>query len=64
MVLSYEVTDDYKVIVKSDTKKIDVVGAFESEESAHYWGTNVCNKYNSPEYAGIYYPNDLLKEDN
>ena len=59
MTLSYTVTDDFKVIVKSGTKKIDEVGAFESEDSANYWGTNVCAKYNSVEYADVEYPNSL-----
>jgi hypothetical protein len=59
MTLSYTVTDDFKVIIKSGTKKIDEVGAFESEESANYWGTNVCAKYNAPEYKDIEYPNQL-----
>ena len=59
MTLSYTVTDDFKVILKSGTKKIDEVGAFDSEESANYWGTSVCEKYNSPEYVDIEYPNNL-----
>lgn len=59
MALSYSVTDDFKVIVKSGNKKIDEVGAFDSEESAHIWGTAVCEKYNAPEYADVEYPNDL-----
>ena len=63
MALSYTVTDDFKVIVKSDNKKIDEVGAFDSEEGAHIWGTAVCEKYNSPEYAEVEYPNDLPRND-
>jgi len=62
MALSYTVTDDFKVIVKSGTKKIDEVGAFESAESANYWGTSVCAKYNSAEYAGVEYPNQLPEQ--
>lgn len=57
MTLTYTVTNDFKVILKSDNEKIDEVGAFDSAESANYWGTNVCEKYNSPEYADIEYPN-------
>lgn len=63
MALSYSVTNDYKVIIKSGTKKIDEVGAFDTEESAHIWGAAVCDKYNSPEYAAVEYPNDLPKAD-
>lgn len=57
MTLTYTVTDDLKVILKSGNKKIDEVGAFDSEESANYWGTAVCEKYNSAEYADVEYPN-------
>lgn len=63
MALSYSVTEDYKVIIKSGTKKIDEVGAFDSEEGAHIWGTAVCEKYNSPEYAEVEYPNNLPRDD-
>jgi predicted transcriptional regulator len=59
MALSYTVTDDFKVILKSGNKKIDEVGAFDSEEGANYWGQGVIDKYNSPEYADVDYPNDL-----
>lgn len=61
MTFSYAVTDDFKVILKSGNKKIDEVGAFDSEEGAHIWGAAVCEKYNSPEYAEVEYPNDLPK---
>ena len=64
MALSYTVTDDYKVILKSGTKKIDEVGPFDSAEGAEIWGKAVCEKYNSAEYAGIDYPNDKPKEEN
>jgi hypothetical protein len=63
MALSYTVTDDFKVIIKSGNKKIDEVGAFDSEEGAHIWGTAVCEKYNAPEYAEIEYPNSLPVSD-
>jgi hypothetical protein len=62
MTLTYTVTEDFKVILKSGTKKIDEVGAFESEESANYWGTNVCEKYNAAEYANVKYPDQLPNE--
>ena len=59
MALSYLVTDDYKVILKSGTKKIDEVGPFDSAEGADIWGSAILEKYNSPEYADVQYPNDL-----
>jgi hypothetical protein len=59
MTLNYLVTDDFKVIIKNGTKKIDEVGAFDSAESAELWGSQVCAKYNSTEYAGVEYPNQL-----
>ncbi len=63
MAISYTVTDDFKVIIKSGTKKIDEVGAFDSEEGAHIRGAAVCEKYNAPEYAEVEYPNSLPKSD-
>ena len=62
MALNYSVTDDWKVIVKDGTKKIDEVGAFDSAEGANIWGTAVCEKYNSPEYADVKYPDELKVE--
>ena len=62
MTLSYSVTDDLKIIIKKGTKKIDEVGAFDSAEAAELWGSQVCEKYNSAEYANIEYPNDLIDE--
>ena len=62
MALNYSVTDDWKVIVKDGTKKIDEVGAFDSADGANYWGTAVCEKYNSPEYADTKYPDELKFE--
>ena len=59
MALSYSVTDDFKVIIKSGAKKIDEVGAFDSAEGAELWGAAVVAKYNAPEYADVEYPNDL-----
>lgn len=63
MALSYSVTEDYKVILKSGTKKIDEVGPFDSAEGAGIWGSAVVEKYNAPEYAEVEYPNDLSKAD-
>jgi hypothetical protein len=62
MTLNYSVTDDFKVILKDGTKKIDEVGAFDSAESAKFWGTAVCEKYNSTEYADVKYPDQLAVE--
>lgn len=59
MTLSYSVTDDFKVIIKKGTKKIDEIGAFDLAESAEIWANAVCDKYNSAEYAKVDYPNDL-----
>lgn len=59
MALNYSVTEDLKVIIKDGTKKIDEVGAFDSAEGAEIWGAAVCEKYNSPEYADVKYPNEL-----
>ena len=58
MALSYSVTEDFKVIIKSGAKKIDEVGAFDSAEGAELWGAAVCEKYNSADYAGVDYPNE------
>lgn len=62
MALNYLITDDWKVIIKDGTKKIDEVGAFDSAEGADLWGAAVCEKYNSPEYADVTYPNELAVE--
>jgi hypothetical protein len=62
MALNYTITDDFKVILKDGTKKVDEVGAFDSLDSAEYWGVEVCAKYNSPEYAKVKYPNELPDE--
>jgi hypothetical protein len=62
MALNYSVTEDFKVIVKDGTKKVDEVGPFDSAEGAEIWGVAVCEKYNSAEYAGIDYPNELPEE--
>jgi hypothetical protein len=59
MTLNYTVTDDFKVIIKKGTKKIDEVGAFDSAAGAELWGSQVCDKYNSAEYADVEYPNEL-----
>lgn len=45
MTYTFTVDNDHKVIVENDGKTIDVVGAFESAESASYWATEVAKKY-------------------
>jgi hypothetical protein len=59
MALNYAVTEDFKVILKNGTKKIDEVGAFDSAQGAELWGAGVCEKYNSTEYENVEYPNEL-----
>jgi len=61
MTLNYTITDDFKVIIKKGAKKIDEVGAFDSAEGAQLWASQVCDKYNAPEYADVEYPNQLPK---
>jgi hypothetical protein len=60
MTLSFEVKDGF-AIIKKGNKKIDTVGAWETDIEAELWAEAVCAKYNSPEYAEIDYPNDLPK---
>jgi hypothetical protein len=63
MTLSYAVTKDFKVTIKSGSKVIDEVGAFDSLEGAELWGSLVCEKYNSADYAGVDYPNEKPEDD-
>jgi len=62
MTITYTVTDDFKVILKNGTKKIDEVGAFDSAKGADLWASQVCDKYNSAEYADVKYPNELPEQ--
>lgn len=62
MTLTYSLTDDFKVIVKTGTKKIDEVGPFDSAEGADAWAIALCAKYNSPEYSAITYPNQITEQ--
>lgn len=62
MAFTYTITDDFKVILKDGTKKIDEVGAFDSLDSAEFWGVAVCAKYNSDAYKSVKYPNSLPDE--
>ena len=60
MTLSYEIKDGF-AIIKKGSKKIDTVGAWVTDAEADAWASAVCDKYNSAEYAGVDYPNDLLE---
>jgi hypothetical protein len=62
MALNYSVTEDFKVIIKDGTKKIDEVGPFDSVEGAEIWGSAVCEKYNLDAYKSVKYPNELPDE--
>ncbi len=64
MAYTYNVTSDNACEVLKDGVKVDTVGPWDSAEGAQIWGESVCNKYNSAEYAGVDYPNDLPKEEN
>ena len=44
--MEYTIDKNFRVILTQDGNTIDIVGAFESKESAKYWGDNVCAKYN------------------
>lgn len=44
--MEYTIDKDLKVILTQDGTVIDTVGAFDSKESAKYWGDAVCAKYN------------------
>lgn len=61
MTLSYKVNKDNAVILSDGTDTVDTVGPFDSAEGANIWGTAVCEKYNSAEYADTPYPNELAK---
>lgn len=56
MVYIFNVTEDFKVIVKQGNKKIDEVGAFESKESAEYWAGEMQKKYD--ENPTFVYPDE------
>jgi hypothetical protein len=62
MALNYSVTEDFKVIIKDGAKKVDEVGPWDSAEGAEIWGAAICEKYNSPEYAAVKYPDSLPEE--
>lgn len=61
MTLSFTVKDN-KTMLKNGTKTIDEVGPWETEAEAKAWGSAICEKYNSAEYADVEYPNDLPEQ--
>lgn len=61
MALSYSVSDDNLVIIKSGTKKIDEVGPWDSAEGADAWASAIVALYETQEYAGFIYPNSPLR---
>ena len=60
---TYNITEDNAVEVLKDGVKVDTVGPWDGPEGAAYWAAAVCDKYNSLEYAGIDYPNDLPQKE-
>lgn len=46
-----------------DGAVVDTVGPWETQSEADAWGRAVVDKYNSAEYAGVDYPNEI-KEGN
>lgn len=61
MALTYTVSKDNAVILSNGDTTVDTVGPFDSSEGANIWGTAVCEKYNSAEYADTPYPNELAE---
>lgn len=52
MAYTFKVTSDFTVIVGQDDEQIDVVGAFDSKESAEYWAGEMQKKYDeNPTYV-------------
>ena len=45
MAYTFTVDETNKVIVKSGSKKIDEVGAFDTQESANYWAGEMIKYY-------------------
>lgn len=61
MALSF-IVKDCIAIIKSGTKIVNQVGPWETDQEAGAWAAAVCDKYNSEEYAGVTYPNELVDE--
>jgi hypothetical protein len=57
---SFNVTEDFKVIVKDGNKKIDEVGAWGDAEGAEYWAGEMTKKYE--ENPTFVYPNEEPKQ--
>jgi hypothetical protein len=62
MTYTYKANTNGTCEIKLDGTKIDTVGPWETKAEAEVWGSAVCDKYNSPEYAECPYPNSLLEE--
>lgn len=45
MAYTFKVTKNFTVIIGQDNDHIDVVGPFESKESAEYWAGEMQKKY-------------------
>jgi len=49
---TYTIDKNVKLHLLKDGVEIDLIGAFDTEASAQYWGDNVCAKYNdNPSYV-------------
>ena len=63
MAYTFTVDDDYKVIVKQGSKKIDEVGAFESKESGEYWAGEMTKYYEANPTHPYPIPSELPADD-
>jgi hypothetical protein len=63
MTLTY-VVENAKAILSEDGTEVNTVGPWETDAEAEAWGAAVCEKYNSAEYAGVQYPNELPNDSN
>lgn len=63
MAYTFTVDDDYKVIVKQGSKKIDEVGAFESKESGEYWAGEMTKYYEANPTHPYPIPSELPEAD-
>ena len=54
--MEYKIDENLRVILTQDGNDLDIIGPFDTKNSAKYWGDNVCAKYNdNPTYV---YPNE------
>jgi hypothetical protein len=59
---TYTANNDGTCDILKDGTKVDTVGPWETQGEADAWGSAVCDKYNSAEYAGVDYPGELPAE--